>query len=242
MIRGSDLYNDIYHDQVGKLILHFNQLERWTKAKHEMSTQLRHLLSNSGYQLATGKRNEYRLHGGTGKSYIYKVPMNKRGVLSQHRGEFIRVVCVATNRYVSLFMFKPIKKSVIDQYLLTHKIAIVATREGSGMTSAWQEYLCVTYGENLNYKVFEGRYSGLAEAQDYYDEELEEYVLPEFIEGMLVTGIEDDYVVGGELSHSDDQEAVEFQRLGSPNLQQWLKEMGWEGYSQELRERVLNFQ
>jgi hypothetical protein len=242
MIRGSDLYNDIYHDQVGKLILRFNQLERWTKAKHEMSAQLRHLLSKSGYQLAAGKRNEYRLHGGTGKSYIYKVPMNKRGVLSQHRGEFIRVVCVATDRYVSLFMFKPIKKSVIDQYLLTHKISIVATREGSGMTSAWQEYLCVTYGENLNYKVFEGRYSGLAEAQDYYDEELEEYVLPEFIEGMLVTGIEDDYVVGGELSHSDDQEAVEFQRLGSPNLQQWLKEMGWEGYSQELRKTVLNFQ
>ena len=113
MIRGSDLYNDIYHDQVGKLILRFNQLERWTKAKHEMSTQLRHLLSNSGYQLATGKRNEYRLHGGTGKSYIYKVPMNKRGVLSQHRGEFIRVVCVATDRYVSLFMFKPIKKNLL---------------------------------------------------------------------------------------------------------------------------------
>jgi hypothetical protein len=242
MIRGSDLYNDIYHDQVGKLILRFNQLERWTKAKHEMSGQLSHLLSKNGYQLAAGKRNEYRLHGGTGKSYIYKVPLNKRGVLSQHRGEFIRVVCVATNRYVSLFMFKPIKKSVIDQYLLTHKISIVATREGSGMTSAWQEYLCVTYGENLNYKVFEGRYSGLAEAQNYYDEELEEYVLPEFIEGMLVTGIEDDYVVGGELSYSDDQEAVEFQSLGSPNLQQWLKEMRWEGYAKELRETVLNFQ
>ena len=58
---------------------------------------------------------------------------------------------------------------------------------------------------------------------------------------MLVTGIEDDYVVGGELTYSDYQEAVEFESLGSPKLQQWLKDTEWEGYVKELGEKVLNF-
>ena len=242
MIKGSDIYNDIYHDEVGKLILRFNQLVKWTNEKKKMSQQLSQLLLKKGYQLGSGKRDEYRLHGGTGRSYIYKVPTNKRGILAQHRGEFIRVVCIGTNRYVSIFMFKPIKQSVIKQYELTHKISIVASREGSGMTSAWQEYLCLTYGDNLNYKIFEGRYTGLAEIEDYYDENLEDYVLPEYIDGTIVTGIEDDFVVGGELSYSDDQEAIEFQRLGDSRLQEWLQEMRWDNYANELKESVFNFQ
>jgi len=241
MIRGSDIYKDIYHDQVGKVIFRLNQMNSWTKEKLLVSNELFQLLLKKGYQKGYGRRDEYRLYGGTGKSYIYKVPKNRRGILAQHRGEFIRIVCIGTDRYVSIFMFKPIKKSTIDSHLLSKNISIVAVREGSGMTSVWQEHLCLTYGDQLNYKLYEGRYSGLAEAHDFYDEELEDYALPEFINGEVVVGIEDDYVVGGELSYCDESEAIEFENLGDINLLKWLKEMKWDGYWDELKNSFYNF-
>lgn len=241
MLKGSDLFQDIYHDQVGKLILRLNQMTSWTKEKHALSNQLLKLLDKKGYVRGSGDRSDYRLHGGTGKSFIYKVPHNKKGALSQFRGEFVRIVCIGTHRFDSIFCFKPIKKSIIDSYLMTRKISIVASREGSGMTSSWEEYLCLTYGDIQPYKVFEGRYLGLAEKEDYFDEELEDYDIPEFINGEVVTGVEDDYIVGGELSYDSNDEAVEFTYLGQENLNKWLTDMKWDYCSDKLKESFFDF-
>jgi hypothetical protein len=241
MLKGSDLFQDIYHDRVGKLILRLNQVKSWTKEKHALSNQLQKLLNKNGYVHGSGDRSDYRLHGGTGRSFIYKVPQNKKGALSQFRGEYVRVVCIGTHRFESFFCFKPIKKSVIDSYLLTRKISIVASREGSGMTSSWEEYLCLTYGDIQAYKVFEGRYMGLAEKEDYFDEELEDYDIPEFINGEVVTGIEDDYIVGGELSYESDDEAAEFTYLSQENLIRWLTDMKWDYCSDQLKKSYFDF-
>jgi hypothetical protein len=213
----------------------------WTKEKHALSNQLLKLLDTNGYIRGSGDRRDYRLHGGTGRSFIYKVPENKKGALSQFRGEFVRIVCVGTYRFDSIFRFKPIKKSIIDSYLMTRRISIVASREGSGMTSSWQEYLCLTYGDKQPYKLFEGRYMGLAEKEDFFDEELEDYNIPEFIDGEVVTGIEDDYIVGGELAYDSDEQAIEFTYLLDENLVKWLSETQWNYFTDELREAYFNF-
>ena len=241
MLKGSELFQDIYHDQVGKLILRLNQMTSWTKEKHALSNQLLKLLDKNGYVRGSGDRRDYRLHGGTGRSFIYKVPQNKKGALSQFRGEFVRIVCIGTHRFESIFCFKPIKKSIIDSYFMSRKISVVASREGSGMTSSWQEYLCLTYGDTKPYKVFEGRYMGLAEKEDYFDEELEDYDIPEFIDGEIVTGVEDDYIVGGELAYDSDEQAMEFIYLLDINLVNWLSEMQWDFCTDELRQAYFNF-
>jgi hypothetical protein len=241
MNKGSDIYNETYHDQVGKLIFQLNQIKSWTKAKHLLSNKLLRLLDKNGYTYSSGNREEYRLHGGTGTSYIYKVPQNKRGVLMQFRGQYVRIVCVGTNRYVSIFGFKPIKKTIIESYLLTKKIVIVSSREGSGMTSTWREYLCLTYGDKSGYRIFEGRYKALGDKEEYYDEELEDFNLPESIDGELVSGIEDDYVVGGDLSYESEKEAVEFNHFGENNFHNWLSEMQWDHCIDSIKEAYLKF-
>lgn len=104
---------------------------------------------------------------------------------------------------------------------------IIGQREGSSLASTWTEYLCLSKGELKPYKLFTGQYECLAELNDYYDEELEDYVLPEQIDGQSVAGIEDDYVVGGELQQQDETTNVEFASVFDTELRTWLEETGW---------------
>ena len=44
------------------------------------------------------------------------------------------------------------------------------------MTSYWKEYLCLTYDDKKEYKIFEGRYKHLVKAHKFYDNEVEEII------------------------------------------------------------------
>jgi hypothetical protein len=127
-----------------------------------------------------------------------------------------------------MFAFKVLPKKIVDSYYFEKRIKVLADREGSGLTSHWKEYLCLTDGNQTKYKIFEGRYDVLAEATEFYSEDDEDYYLPEFIDDKKVMGIEDGYVVGGELSYFDEEQAVEFNHLGDPKLIQWLKDFSWD--------------
>ena len=107
------------------------------------------------------------------------------------------------------------------------------------MTSHWKEYLCLTYGDQTNYKIFQGRYEVLAEASEFYSDEEEAYDLPESIDGKKVIEIEDGYVVGGELSYLDEEEAVEFNYLNDSKLIQWLKDFSWDEYWQQYVDEII---
>ena len=95
------------------------------------------------------------------------------------------------------------------------------------MASTWNEYLCLTKGEFNTYKLYIAQYDFLAELNDFYDEELDDYLLPEQIEGQVVMGIEDDYVVGGELVAQEESIPVEFSSVFNAELREWLKDTGW---------------
>lgn len=227
MLVGSNMYNDIYDGQVGKLTLQLNSFSSWSKGKHEIHKELLNQLNKENYIFNLGRRNEYRISGGIGKSFIYLVPEKQRGHLFNFRGSYVHLICIGHQRYRSIFAFKILQRKIIDLYYLEKRIKVLAERDGSSMTSHWKEYLCLTYGNQKNYKIFEGRYEVLAEASEFNSDDKEDFDLPEFIDDKKVIGIEDGYVVGGELSYFDEEEAVEFNNLGDPKLIQWLKDFSW---------------
>lgn len=95
------------------------------------------------------------------------------------------------------------------------------------MSSLWNEYLCLVPGEFEPYKLFIAQYEALAEASDYYDEELEDYVLPAEIDGKPVVGVEDDYVTGGDLIYQECSDTVEFTSVFDPAFKAWLDKNNW---------------
>lgn len=106
---------------------------------------------------------------------------------------------------------------------------IIAEREKSGMVAVWNEYLCLTKGENKPFQLFTGRYTALAARDAFYNKDTDDFDLPNKIDDMDVYGIEDDWVVGGELSWLEDSDAIEFDNPYDPALWVWLKESNWNG-------------
>ena len=239
MLTGSNIFFDIFEGKVGKLIRLLNSFNSWTKGKHEAHKKLLNQLNKEGYIFKLGRRDEYRISGGIGKSFIYLVPEKQRGHLYSFRGSYIHLICISHQRYRSMFAFKVLPKKFVDSYFFEKRIKVLAQREGSGMTSHWKEYLCLTDGNHTKYKIFEGRYEVLAEATEFYSDDEEDYDLPEFIDDKKVMGIEDGYVVGGELSYFDKEEAVEFDYLGDPKLNQWLKDFSWDEYWQQSADEMI---
>lgn len=110
---------------------------------------------------------------------------------------------------------------------MAHSLSIIASREQSSMVSGWTEYLCLQRDEGEAFKLFTGQYEALAERNKYFNEATGEYEVPEVIDGKPVVGLEDDYVVGGELVYFDDQQAVSFQSPDDRAVVEWLQSSGW---------------
>jgi len=104
---------------------------------------------------------------------------------------------------------------------------IVEYREGASPGSSWNERLCLCLGDTKRYRLFVGGYAGLAEASEYYNEDTDEYDLPTHIEGVEVVGIEDDIVVGGELTWFEDEDTIEFDSVDDPAVTAWLRKLDW---------------
>jgi len=72
---------------------------------------------------------------------------------------------------------------------------ILAEREASGMTSTWDEFLCVELNKDQSFTLYTGRREVLAEASDFYNEDTEDYEIPDEIDGQAVWGVKEDCVV-----------------------------------------------
>ena len=107
------------------------------------------------------------------------------------------------------------------------QVQIIASREQSTMASTWTEYLCLATALQGQYRLFTGRYESPAELASYYNEDTEEYELPDAIDGKSVQGFDDDYVVGGELKCFENEKIVEFDRLDEPRVVEWLAGSRW---------------
>jgi hypothetical protein len=106
-------------------------------------------------------------------------------------------------------------------------IEIIDSREDGSMVSSWNEYLCLCKGDTKRYRLFVGRYEPLVEASEFFNEETEDYDLPTHIDGVVVVGIEDDYVVGGELQWFSDEHTIQFDKPSESAVRAWLNRHEW---------------
>lgn len=110
---------------------------------------------------------------------------------------------------------------------MTKQIEVLAEREESSMASTCTKYLCLQFGDSKAYCLFTGMYEGLEQASEYFNEDTEDYDLPEEIDGKKVVGIDDETVIGGDPSWSTSDEVIEFDTIADLALNKWLKEQGW---------------
>jgi hypothetical protein len=114
---------------------------------------------------------------------------------------------------------------------------IVGSRENSSMVSTWTEYLRLSVIGRATALLEVCRYEALAEAPDCGDGD-EEPVLPEEIDGKKVAGIEDEWIIGGDLLCYDDKQRLFFDKNDIEAAVQWLTDNRWQVTSElayELR-------
>ena len=109
------------------------------------------------------------------------------------------------------------------------KAITLAQRECSALGYTWIEYLVITRGNMSRFLLATADYLALAEAIDYYDPETETHELPNQINGQKVIGLQNDYIVGGNLWINSDESGYAFDNLDDAKLAEWLKESGWDG-------------
>ena len=117
------------------------------------------------------------------------------------------------------------------------ELKVINSGEQSTMASTWTEYLCIEKLTKDDFELSIRSYEVLGEAIDYSDED-GEWDLPDEIDGMKVMGLEDEYVVGGNLVlHSDDYGEVKFSDPKHRDVLDWLKSVGWD--SDNIKKEII---
>lgn len=88
---------------------------------------------------------------------------------------------------------------------------ILSTIDQMNMVSWWTLFLC---RESLNdgFQLSVRRYEILGEYEEHYDDEKEEFIVPDQIDGKNVVGVEEYFVVGGDLLLEEEYGESEFFR------------------------------
>ena len=107
------------------------------------------------------------------------------------------------------------------------QIKIIATREGSTPASTWSEDLCLKRVGQSHFALFVGGYEVIAETSDFFDEESGETEIPEEIGGYPVQGVEDGFVIGGEILKNEEYGEVQFSNLDLTEVIEWLESVQW---------------
>ena len=117
------------------------------------------------------------------------------------------------------------------------EFTILDERRQSGRVSSWNEYLCLQRLSSNEFEISVCGYEILGERDAYYNEENDEFELPETIDGKSVVTIEDEWVVGGNLvNHSDELMPLRFRTEEVADLIVWLKDANW--YSDGVMEKI----
>jgi len=104
---------------------------------------------------------------------------------------------------------------------------ILAERESSGMTSTWDEFLCLALCDDQTVLLFTGRREALADASDFYDENEDEYDIPDEIDGKAVWGVKDGCVLGENIENYD-EDALSLKSFDSDAVLGWLEKTDWQ--------------
>jgi hypothetical protein len=107
------------------------------------------------------------------------------------------------------------------------EIKIIDSRECSTLASTWSEDLCLMRVSETHFELFVGGYDVVGETSDFFDEETGEEEIPDEIGGYPVRGVEDGYVIGGEIVKNEEYGEVQFADLEAAEVQEWLTGVEW---------------
>ncbi|MDA9902599.1 hypothetical protein N9D99_08790 [Gammaproteobacteria bacterium] len=97
MITESTILIDDFEDEVLSLLKSFNRIG-WGKTKQNLREELKSLLNENNYISFHANYTGY-LVTTVGSSYLYDVPLYKRGHLSSFRGKRVRIVCIQSGSW-----------------------------------------------------------------------------------------------------------------------------------------------
>jgi hypothetical protein len=104
---------------------------------------------------------------------------------------------------------------------------IIGSRKGSAPGNSWSEDLFLLKIDETVFELFVGGYEAIAEASDFFDEELGEDVIPDKIDGISVQGVEDGYVVGGQILINEDVGDIRFTDVDADEVGSYLESIRW---------------
>lgn len=110
LIRLEHVLPDLCEDILGAKILRLQSIDRWTAEKRKLQRDLEVMSPYFGYIGLWGDPRAYLVYQ-VGQSFVYDVPLDKRGNLSVFRGKRIRIICLgsgAFNRWIRVGPLSPL--------------------------------------------------------------------------------------------------------------------------------------
>lgn len=115
---------------------------------------------------------------------------------------------------------------------MAESIVIISSRTASSPASNWSEYLCLTRNSDRQFELSVRVYEVLGDVADYeqLDDAGNDVVpqLPVSIGGKRIVGVEDDFIIGGELVHRDEdfRDVAAFNSINDEVIG-WLRSVEW---------------
>ena len=108
MFLAEDTREDDYRGEVGQIVKAIQQIPTVTNEKRALIAELHNVAANHGYITFSAGNHRWYV-GRVGESYLYQVPENKIGHLTQFRGKMVRVVCIGSGtRWIRTYMAGPV--------------------------------------------------------------------------------------------------------------------------------------
>jgi len=115
------MFEDLRSDEIGQAICALRSMTIWTKAKFERKQDLFKLVAKENYIKWAKTRRYFWMCGGIGFSYLYRVPLNKRGHFAPFRGKLLRLVYLDSAKDYLQIGFGPVKETQLGRDL--HSLA-----------------------------------------------------------------------------------------------------------------------
>lgn len=122
---------------------------------------------------------------------------------------------------------------------VSDNLYIIDQRLRYSMISSWNEYLCIEIMNPNDFEISLRGASVLEDARQFFNEEREEYILPEKIDGNCVYGILDGIVFGEPLEIIDHVASpIELNSKNFNEVFDWLEIIDWN--TKEISQSILD--
>jgi len=99
-IKPEDKIRETYKGKIGKLLREIEAHATMTASKRELVDRLISTATAMGYETFSAQAGGYKISA-IGDSYLYDVPVSKKGALEPFRGSRVRIMCVGSGSQAS---------------------------------------------------------------------------------------------------------------------------------------------